>query len=47
MFRFSNHCAMSKYYDDSNPWVVFKMKDKIDGVAIEEFLGLKQKCDRF
>ena len=34
MFRFSNHSAMSKYYNDSNPLVVVKMKDKMDGVAI-------------
>ena len=41
MFRFSNHSAMSKYCNDSNPLAVVKIKDKMDSVACEEFVGLK------
>ena len=43
MFDFSNHSTKSKYYADSNKLVIGKMKDKIDGIAIEEFVGLKPK----
>ena len=43
MLDFSNYSAKSKYYDNSNKLVVSKMKDKIAGVAIEEFVGLKPK----
>ena len=43
MFNFSNHSTMSKYYDNLNKLVVFKMKDEIAGIAIEEFVGLKPK----
>ena len=37
-FDFSNDPARSKYYDDSNAFVVSTMKDEMGGVAIEEFL---------
>ena len=36
------HSTTSKYYN-SNQLVVGKLKDKTAGVAIEEFVGLKQK----
>ena len=36
MFDFSNYFARSKYY--SNVLVAGKMKDKMGGVAIEEFV---------
>ena len=38
-FDFSNYSAKSKYYDDSNKLVVFKMKDETSGAA--GFVGLK------
>ena len=44
---FSNHSAQSKYYDDSNISVICKIKDEIDGVAIEECFGLKPKMYLF
>ena len=34
MFNFSIYSTKSKYYDDSNKWVVGKMKDKTGGVGI-------------
>ena len=37
----------SNYYDDSNKLVVVKMKNKTSDVAIEEFVGLKQKMYSF
>ena len=43
MFDFSNYSTKSKYDDDSNKLVIRKMKDETDGVASEEFLGLKAK----
>ena len=43
MFDFSNYSTKSKYFDNSNKLVVGKMKDETAGVAIEEFVGLKQK----
>ena len=43
MFEFSNYSAKSKYCDESKALVVRKMKDEMDGVAIEEFVRLKPK----
>ena len=43
MFGLNNYCAKSKVYDDSNKSVVGKMKDEAVGVAIKEFVLLKQK----
>ena len=40
---FSNYSTKSKYHDDSNKSVIGKMKDETEGVAIEEFVGLKPK----
>ena len=42
MFDFSNYLTKSKYYN-SNKLVVGKMKDEAAGLAIEEFVGLKQE----
>ena len=42
-FNFSNYLTKSKYYDDSDKVVIYKMKDEIVGVAIKEFVGLKPK----
>ena len=42
-FDFSNHSTKSKYYDNSNKFVVGKMKDETFGVAIKKFVGLKPK----
>ena len=47
MFDFSNYSAKSKYYDNSNKLDVGKMKDKMGGVAIEEFVGWKSKMYSF
>ena len=33
---------MSKFYDDSDNFVVGKMKDEAAGVAIKEFVRLKK-----
>ena len=46
-FDFSNYLTKSKYCDDSNKLVIGKMKDETDGVAIEEFVGLKPKMHSF
>ena len=43
MFDFSNYYAKSKFYDDSNVFVVGKMKDKMGDVPIEQFFELKQR----
>ena len=43
MFDFSNISAKSKYYG-TKKFVGGKMKDEIGGVAIEEFVGLSQRC---
>ena len=41
----SNYSAQSKYYDNSNKLVAFKMKDEAGGVAIKYFVGLKPKIN--
>ena len=43
MFDFSNYLTKSNYYDNSNKLVTGKMKDETGDVAIEKFVGLKQK----
>ena len=43
MCEFNNYWTKSKYYDNSNKLVVRKVKDKIAGVAIAEFVGLEPK----
>ena len=43
MFNFSNYLTKSKYYDNSSKLVIGNIKDKIGGVAIEEFVELKPK----
>ena len=43
LFDFSGYSKYSVYYDDSNKKVLGKMKDKFDGVKIDEFVGLKSK----
>ena len=43
MFDFSYYLTKSKYYDNSNELVIGKMKDETGGVAIQEFVELKQK----
>ena len=47
MFYFSNHSTKSKYYDDTNKLAIGKMQDETEGVAIEEFVGLKPKMYSF
>ena len=41
MLGFSNYSLNSKYDDDSNKFMVSKMKDETGGVAIEEFFWIK------
>ena len=47
MFHFCIYSPKSKYYDDSNKLVFGKMKNKTDGIALSEFLGLKPKMYLF
>ena len=47
VFNFSNCLTKSKYYDDSNKYMVGKMKDETAGVAIKEGAGLKPKMYSF
>ena len=47
MFDFSNNSTNSKYYDDSNKWVVGKMKNEKTGVTIAVLVGLKPKIYSF
>ena len=44
---FSNYLTKSKYYDNQNKLVNGKTKDIIGGLAIEEFVVLKQKIYSF
>ena len=37
----------SVYYDNSNKKVLGKMKDELDGVKIDEYVGLKSKMYLF
>ena len=43
MFDFRNFSSKSKYYDLSSKLIVGEMKGEISGVAIKEFVGLKQR----
>ena len=43
MFYFSGYPKDSIYYCDLNKKVSGKMKDEINGVEIDEFVGLKSK----
>ena len=43
MFDFRNFCSKSKYYDHWSKLIVGEIKDEISGVAIKEFVGLKQR----
>ena len=43
MFDVRNFSSKSKYYDLSSKLIVGEMKDEIIGVAISEFVGLKQR----
>ena len=47
MFDFSNYQTKSKYYDNSNKLVIWKIKDETRGAVIEEFVGLKPKIYSF
>ena len=42
LFDFSNYSLKWKYYDDSNKFVVGKMKDEITDLVLKKFAGLKQ-----
>ena len=43
MLCFSNYSTKSKYCGNSNKLVIGKIKDETRGIAIEAFVGLKQK----
>ena len=47
MFDFSNYTTKSKYYDNSNKLAIWEMKDKTEGTAIKECVGLKPKMYSF
>ena len=40
---FSNFSKDSKIFNETNKWVIGKMKDEFGGVIVEEFVGLKSK----
>ena len=42
MFDFRNFLPKSKYYHHSSKLVVGEVKDEVSGVAVKEFVGLKQ-----
>ena len=46
-FSSNNYSTNSKYFDDSNKFVIWKMENETGVVAIEEFLGLKSKMYLF
>ena len=47
MFDFSNYPTNSKYYNGLNKLVIEKTKNETEGVAIEEFFGLKSEMYLF
>ena len=47
LFHISNYSTKSKYYDNSNKWMIGKMKDETAGIAIEQFVGFKPGKDIF
>ena len=47
LFDFSGYPKDSVYYDDSNKKVLGRMKDELNGVKSDEFVGLKSKMYSF
>ena len=47
MFDLRDFSSKSKYYNHSSKLVFSEMKDLISGVAIKEFVGLKQRFIHF
>ena len=47
MFDFSNYLTKSKYYNDSNKLVIWRMKDETGSVVIGDFVGLESKMCSF
>ena len=47
LFHISNYSTKSKYYDNSNKWMIGKMKDETAGIAIEQFVEFKPGKDIF
>ena len=43
MFNYSDYPKDSKFFDPANKKVIGKMKDKVKGKIISEFVGLKSK----
>ena len=43
LFDFSDYPENSKFFDPVNKKVIGKMKDKVKGKTINEFVGLKSK----
>ena len=43
LFDFSGYYKNSVYYNDSNGEVLGKMKDELNGVKIDKFVGLNSK----
>ena len=47
MFDFRNYLTKSKYYNDSNKLVIWRMKDETGSVVIGDFVGLESKMCSF
>ena len=45
LFDFSGYCKKSPFYNDENKKVVGKMKDKLNGEIIGEFVDLTAKMN--
>ena len=43
LLDFSNYSKDSKFFDETNKKVIDKMKDKLGGVIVTEFVELKSK----
>ena len=41
LFDFSGYVKESPFYDDENKKVIAKMENELNGVIIEEFVGLR------
>ena len=46
LIDFSWYEKENPFYDDENRKVISKMKNKLNGEIVEEFVGLRAKCIR-
>ena len=47
MFDYSNYLTKSKYRDNPDKLVIWKLKDETEGVTIESCIGLKPRMYSF